>query len=100
MSHSYRIETYHEGKWIKILEGSKQFLEGYLYAKKDYAPRPHFRIVREDGRIVDELPCRHDINIGQVAGWPTAEQYERAGKDALARAELIRVRRDRSIGGQ
>lgn len=100
MKNSFYIETYHEGNWIKILEDSRDFCNGWLCSRTDHAPRPAFRLSRSDGKIIREHPARYEVCIGQVAGWPTAEQYERAGKDALARAELIRARRDRGIGGQ
>ena len=37
-----------------------------------------------------ELEEKTEVRIGQVAGWPTAEQYEAAAKRALERAEAIR----------
>ena len=92
---TYHIETYWNEKWIKIIDGSKQFCEGYLYARTDYAPRPYLRMVRSDGKIVQELPAVYEVYIGQVAGWPTAEQYERAGNEALEKARVIREDKNR-----
>lgn len=100
MKYTYHIETYHDGKWIKIVEDSRDFCNGWLHSRIAHAPRPAYQLVRSDGKILREHPARYEVNIGQVAGWPTAEQYERAGKDALARAELLRTRRDHGIGGQ
>jgi hypothetical protein len=38
---------------------------------------------------MDEIKAHDDVNIGQVAGWPTAEQYEQAAEKALERAKKI-----------
>jgi hypothetical protein len=89
---TYHIEYYLDGKWIKILTGSKQFLQGYLTARREFSPRPHLQLVRSDGRIVDEMQSSYSVGLGQVAGWPTAEQYDRAGNEALERARYIRER--------
>ena len=40
--------------------------------------------------LVREIEEGTEVRIGQVAGWPTAEQYEAAAKRALERAEAIR----------
>jgi len=47
-------------------------------------------MVRSDGKIVDEVQAFDDVGIGQVAGWPTAEQYELAAERALEKAKKIR----------
>ena len=46
--------------------------------------------MRSDGRVMEEVPAREDVAIGMVAGWPTAEQFERAANKALERARVIR----------
>jgi len=56
-------------------------------------PRLHLRLVRSDGKIMDEIEAHDDVGIGQVAGWPTAEQYESAAERALERARKIRERK-------
>lgn len=91
MKHEYRIESF-SGQWYKILQGSMQYCQGFLDARKDYAPRLAYRLMRSDGRIMEEVPARDDVNIGQIAGWPTAEQYEHAAHKALDRAKAIRER--------
>ena len=92
MRHSYHIETFHIGKWFKILQGSLQYCQGFLDARKDYAPRLAHRLMRSDGKVMEETPPRDDVYIGQIAGFPTAEQYERAAEKALERARKIRER--------
>jgi hypothetical protein len=86
---SYKVETYWNNNWIKIIEGSKQFCEGYILAKQDYSPRVAYRLIKE-GKMLREWPAREDVKIGQIAGWPTAEQYEKAAQKALDMAKLIR----------
>jgi hypothetical protein len=88
--YNYKIETPFNGRMVKILEGSKQWCEGWMRRNRDIAPRIAVRLVRSDGRVVDEDPGKDAVNIGLVAGMPTAEQYERAGKEALRKAEEIR----------
>ena len=92
MKYTYYIETYAYDRWYKTTEGGLFYLQGYMDAKKHYAPRLHHRLVRSDGKIIEELPAREDVFIGMIAGWPTAEQYERAGNEALERAKAIRIR--------
>lgn len=95
MKHYYHLESFVIGKWLKILQGSREYCQGFLNARKDYAPRNAYRIVRSDGKIMEECPAREDVDIGQIAGWPTAEQYEAAANKALARAKAIRERASR-----
>ena len=92
MKHEYHIESLAHGSWLTILRGSMQYLQGFLDARKDYAPRTAYRLMRSDGRTMEEVPARDDVNIGQIAGWPTAEQYEAAANKALDRARAIRER--------
>lgn len=92
MKHTYHLETFAIGKWLKIISGSLQYCQGYLDARKDYAPRLAYQLTRSDGKIIEALEARDDVSIGQVAGWPTAEQYEIAANKALDRAKAIRAR--------
>lgn len=96
MKHTYHLESFAIGKWLKILSGSLQYCQGFLDARKDYAPRNAYRLMRSDGKIVEEIPAREDVNIGQVAGWPTAGQYEAAAAKAIERAQAIRARANAS----
>lgn len=50
------------------------------------------RCMRSDGRIVDEVGEREDVSIGQVAGFPTADQYRAAAARAIEQAERIEQR--------
>lgn len=42
------------------------------------------------------LEAREDVFIGQIAGYPTALQYELAAERALAKAKAIREREEAS----
>lgn len=90
MKHEYHIETLAIGQWLKIKRGSLGYCQGYLDARKDASPRNAYRLMRSDGRVMEEVPARADVSIGQVAGWPTAEQYEAAARRALENAKAIR----------
>jgi hypothetical protein len=59
-------------------------------AMANQSPRLAHRIVKPEGKVVREIEEGTEVRIGQVAGWPTAEQYEAAAKRALERAEAIR----------
>lgn len=89
MKHEYHLESFAIGKWLKILQGSLQYCQGFLDARKDYAPRTAYRLMRSDGRVMEEVAAREDVNIGQIAGWPSAEQYESAANKALERAMAL-----------
>ncbi len=95
MKYDYHIETFTIGKWLKIVMGSREYCRGYLNARQDLSPRNAYRLVRSDGQIVDEYPAREDVSIGQVAGFPSAEQYERAGNRAFDMAKAIREQKQR-----
>jgi len=90
----YRIESYYLNQWCKIADYvTRQFAQGVLWATRHDAPRLAYRVVRiEDGKVMDERPANDEVSVGMIAGFPTAEQYERAAERALARAEAIRER--------
>ncbi len=89
--YTYSLECPYSEKWNKFTTyASRDFCYGYLSAMRGQAPRLNIRMVRSDGKIMDEIEAYDDVNIGQIAGWPTAEQYERAGNEALQRARIIR----------
>jgi len=96
MKHEYHLESFACDKWLKILQGSLQYCQGFLDARKDYAPRNAYRLMRSDGRVMEEVPAREDVSIGMVAGWPTAAQYETAANKALERAKAIREQNERN----
>jgi hypothetical protein len=92
MKHTWKVEALHDGEWKKVIEASKQFCEGFLHARQYEAPRLAQRLIRDDGKVFYELPAKAEVFIGQVAGWPTAEQYERAVARALEKARAIRAK--------
>jgi len=93
MKYTYKVESFCLGKWHQIIEASRGYCMGYLDAASGWAPRSALRVVRSDGMVVADYPENENVSIGQVAGFPTAEQFERAGNRALERARLIRERK-------
>lgn len=92
MKHTYNLESFTIGKWLRILHGSLQYCQGFLDARKDFSPRNAYRLVRSDGKIMEEVIACDEVNIGQIAGWPTAVQYEVAAAKAIEMAKAIRDR--------
>lgn len=93
MSHTYHIECPFLEKWNAFIKGrSLGYCQGYMDAMRNDYPRLHLRLVRSDGKIMDEITANDDVAIGMVAGWPTAEQYESAAERALEKAKKIRDR--------
>lgn len=91
MSHTYGIECPCLGGWNQFIKDRpRNYCNGYMDAMRGQMPRVHLRLVRSDGKIMDEIKAQDDVAIGQVAGWPTAEQYEAAANRALERAQKIR----------
>lgn len=89
--YTYAVETLHIGKWIKLFATeTRDYCFGYLSHAKYCAPRIAHRIVRSDGKVMQELPAVEDCSIGMIAGWPTPEQYEGAAQRALEQAARIR----------
>ena len=90
-SYTYHIECPFLGGWNAFIKGrSRGYCDGYLDAMRGQRPSLHLRLVRSDGKVMDEVEAHDDVRIGMVAGWPTAEQYEAAAERALARAQKIR----------
>ena len=91
---SYKIEAQFDGPWHDHIEGPLRMLRGYMLALCDMrpSPSPRIRLVRSDGKVLDELSERGSVSVGQIAGFPTAAQYERAGNEALEKARQIRER--------
>jgi hypothetical protein len=91
MKHTYNIQRLYNGEWYSLIKGEfLQYCLGWLDRAQDQSPRPAYRLVRSDGKILKLMPEREDVSIGQVAGWPTAEQYEAAAQRALEKAAVIR----------
>lgn len=95
MNYTYQVDTFYNGSWVKLFQAPMQYCLGYLDSKIDHSPRNDFRVVRSDGKVVSAIEQKLDVSIGQVAGWPTAEQYEQAAEKALAMAKVIRNKRER-----
>lgn len=91
MGYEYHLECRNAEKWIRFKSHlSLQYAKGWIDSRKEMSPRPSIRLVRSDGRIVDEISEINEVLVGQVAGFPTAEQYEQAASLALKRAKAIR----------
>ncbi len=98
MKHTYSIQRLYNGDWYSLIKGEYlQYCLGWLDRAQDQSPRPAYRLVRSDGRIQKLLPEREDVAIGQVAGYPTAEQYEAAAQRALENAAAIRENEKRQL---
>jgi hypothetical protein len=91
--HTYYLETeYDDGKWFRSFSASLSYLKGYLEAFRNMSPRTGKRVVDETGHVHAELDSYSEVGIGMIAGWPTAEQYERAAARALDQASKVRAR--------
>lgn len=92
--YTYAIEVFSADAW-HALGGMRdiplQFALGYMTGRRDLglAPRPAQRIVRSDGKVIEEHTGRDEVNIGMIAGFATAAQYRAAAARAIARAEKI-----------
>lgn len=96
--HWYRVEVLWErsdgNRWVSVVDDcSRQFGEGFLEsAARTPGPRLAHRLVRDDGKVVDEEGGTTRAGIGMVAGFPTAEQYEAAAARCIECAKRIRER--------
>ena len=97
--YTYTVEFQSGDAWLPVVSGSRDYCLGYIDCRKNEGPRLAHRVIRSDWRIVDHCNARSEVNIGQVAGWPSAEQYESAAARALERAEQIRARTKRANSG-
>ncbi len=92
--YTYSLEFLLDGKWFcpaGMQDGQRSFLVGYMMGRADSPPpRLGMRVVRSDGKVVDEYKPSLSVGVGMVAGWPTPEQYEAAAEDALKTAARIR----------
>lgn len=102
MKYTYAFEVKLEmldGKWFRpcgLAEETRGFALGYLMGRHDTpAPRPAMRVVRSDGKVVDEYVASEDVDIGLIAGWPSPEQYEGAAERAMQTAARIRAQQER-----
>jgi hypothetical protein len=96
---TYRFEIDIEGEWFcpaGMEDTQLSFLRGYALGRSDTpAPRRAMRIVRSDGKLMEQWAAATEVNIGLIAGWPTAGQYENAAERALETAKRIREAKQR-----
>jgi hypothetical protein len=95
-NYTYKLEVQLTGigdgtTWAAIRTGGLQYLLGYLDCASNQSPRLPHRVVRNDGKVESHFNEVVDVNIGMIAGWPSAEQYEEAARRAYGRAEAIRA---------
>lgn len=79
-SPGYRVETWHNGQWVQVVQESLAYCHGFLDARKDtLGPRAGYRVVRVyTGAVVRELPEQLEAGLGMIAGHPTPAQYREA----------------------
>jgi hypothetical protein len=92
--YTYAVEAQRGADWLTIADDeTRDFCLGYLAALRQCpGPRLAVRVTRSDGRLCDESGAVERVGLGMVAGWPTAEQYERAAERALEQAREVRAR--------
>lgn len=93
--HSYHLEVPdHSGAWVAIFGTvGLEYGRGYVAHRREApGPRLPMRLVRDDGRVMDDAPGLEDASIGVVCGWPTEAQYRAAAARATARADAIAAR--------
>lgn len=95
--YTYSIETFYSQSWMKLFSESRDFCLGYLSRVKDFSPRNAYRLVRSDGKIIESVPENLEVQIGQIAGWPTSGQYKRAADNALKIAAEIEKRENKNL---
>ena len=84
------------GKWITIMTGSRDYCLGFFRGRLGFSPRLAQRVLRliseKPSKVIIESASSGEVHIGQIAGFPSAEQYEAAAAKALAAAQDIRSR--------
>ena len=92
--YTYRVEVHHAHYgWVKLLEDpSRLCAAGYFMGRTDarMPPSPAMRLIRSDGKVIDDIPEDAEVSVGMVAGFPTPEQYEAAAERAVATAKRLR----------
>lgn len=89
MKHTYSVEALSMDRWARLFTDTRDFCLGYLTCAQYDHPRLAMRLIRSDGKVVHELRADYEVCVGQIAGWPTPEQYEAAAKRALEKAARI-----------
>lgn len=90
---TYSIELEAEHGWrTAVSEVSLPYIMGWYHCYcRAPGPRLAAKVVGPDG-VVAQTPALDQVSIGQVAGFPAAEQFERAAGQALEMARAIRER--------
>jgi hypothetical protein len=92
----YSVEVKRGDEWIPITSGTRCYCLGFFDARQDLAPRLAMAVVQcspqGDRKVIASAPAKDKLHIGQVAGFPTPEQYEAAAAKALTTAQHIRSR--------
>ena len=100
----YQVQAKWGDEWrVLFSESSRAYCQGYIARCRDEPmPRLAWRIVdSKTGRVIEEVSPRAEVDLGMVAGWPTAEQYEAAAARAMEAAARIReMGARRREGGQ
>lgn len=89
----YLVQVKHGDRWVTVCsEDSRSFCQGYLARVFDVpGVRLGWRLYdSKRERVLSELRPQADVSLGQVAGWPSAEQYEAAAARAMEQAQRIR----------
>jgi hypothetical protein len=93
---SYAFQLHLGNQWLTVATGSKDYCLGYFQARLAYSPRLAQRVLHRPNqgpsKVTVESPAVEEVHIGQMAGFPSAEQYEAAAAKALAAAQHIRSR--------
>ena len=99
---AYRFHVQdHSGRWTETFgEVSRSEGAGYLMCHRECpSPRLPVRLVRSDGRVVDESPGREGASLGAGVGFPEASTYLFAAAKAIEAAVAIQERRRRHPRG-
>ena len=93
--YSYAVEVRQDanGKWYPIVrDETRDFCMGYVLAMRDAPPpRAARRVVRSDGKVIDQAEHDHRVALGMIAGFPSPERYEAAARKALEQAAHLRL---------
>ena len=94
--YTYRVEYFQGNDWEVMYlyrDVPKTWAEGWLAHHRDApGPRLALRLVRSDGKVIDEVREKEDVSLGMVAGWPSWEQYVAASIRALDKAAQVSSR--------
>lgn len=99
---NYTLEILHNDKWVKLLEGGREYCTGWFDARRESSgPKPAYRVRNlTTGKVSKESAACHDIDVGWSAGSPSPAQYARAAANALAKIRSARNGNQRPSEGQ